>query len=107
MNDTKTLKYKVTLFAPIGDKNGELAVRIVGEQVEGELIVMHNHNYFCGSIRNDGSCEISGNIKTLSENVEYTASGYIRPQAVTLVLYAGGKKLLVTGEAINEGGNDS
>lgn len=107
MSDTKTLRYKVTLFAPIGDKNGELAVRAAGEQVEGELMVMQNKNYFCGSIKSDGSCMVSGNIRTLNDNVEYTASGYITPQAVTLVLYAGRKRLLVTGEAINEGGNDS
>lgn len=106
MNEAKTLRYDIVLAAPIGDKNGELTVSIINDHIEGELIIMHNRNYFCGSIDDEGSCEISGNIKTLNDNVEYSGSGYINGENVTLILNTGNRKLLVTGKK-TKGGKDT
>lgn len=108
MNENKqVLRYDVTLAAPIGDKKGELTVNIANDVIEGELLVMNSRNYFCGSIGVDGSCEISGNIKTLNADLEYSGSGYLNAETVTLILNTGNRKLLVTGKRSNEGGKNT
>ncbi|MGN1114739.1 MAG: hypothetical protein ACI4RC_06435 [Oscillospiraceae bacterium] len=105
MESTKRYHYDIIMTAPIGDKKGVLKVNIINNKIEGSLAVMKNENYFCGSIKSNGSCEVMGNIKTLTGTVEYHGEGYLDMQTVTLVLNAGNNSLVVTGKAIYEGGS--
>lgn len=107
MEKIKSRKYNIVLSAPIGDKKGVLNAHIFQDRLEGELIIMKNENYFCGTIQKNGSCEISGHIKTLSGIVDYSGTGYLDSKTVTLVLNTRNRNLIVTGEIQDKGGNDS
>lgn len=99
------LRYDIVLSAPIGDKKGTLEAEIDGERLEGRLIIMRNENYFCGTIGENGGCEISGRIKTLTGNVAYIGKGRLGGGSLALVLDTGKRKLVVTGEIGGKGGD--
>ncbi|MGN0607486.1 MAG: hypothetical protein ACI4JM_13290 [Oscillospiraceae bacterium] len=100
MKNIKRFQYKIVLSTSIGDKNGIMTADIVNDKLEGNLIVMKNENYFCGNIKPNGSCEISGCIKTLIGTVSYNGEGYIDEQSATLVLNTGKRKFVVSGKAL-------
>ena len=88
MVNIKKYQYEILLSTLIGNKNGILSVAVMQDKLEGSLIIMKNENHFCGTIKPDGSCEISGSIKTLTGSVDYHGDGYIDQQigAVFIVL---------------------
>lgn len=102
MGNIKSCQYEIVLSTPIGDKKGILTVNIVHDRIEGNLIVMKNENYYCGRIKPDGSCEISGRIRTLIGVVDYHGEGYIAEQTVTLVLNTGKRKFVVSGKTLKK-----
>ena len=105
MEKIKVYRYEIVLSAPIGDKKGFFTVDIIQDKIEGSLIIMSNKNYFCGTIKSNGSCEISGYIKTLTGIVDYHGSGYLDEENLTLVLNTGNRKLIVSGKALSKGGS--
>ncbi|MGN1133889.1 MAG: hypothetical protein ACI4RN_05465 [Oscillospiraceae bacterium] len=105
MDSIKRYNYNIIMAAPIGDKKGTLKVEIIDNKLEGSLVIMKNENYFYGSIKSNGSCEVMGDIKTLTGTVEYQGEGYLDMQTVTLVLNAGSNSLIITGKASDEGGS--
>lgn len=100
MVNIKKYQYEILLSTLIGNKNGILSVAVMQDKLEGSLIIMKNENHFCGTIKPDGSCEISGSIKTLTGSVDYHGDGYIDQQIVTLVLNTGKRKLFVSGKPL-------
>ncbi|MGN0632687.1 MAG: hypothetical protein ACI4JW_02350 [Oscillospiraceae bacterium] len=103
MDNIRNFEYEIVLSAPIGNKKGILSVNIARDKLEGDLIIMKNENHFCGSVKPDGSCVISGGIKTLIGAVDYHGEGYIDEQTVTLVLNTGKRKFVVSGNRLIKG----
>jgi hypothetical protein len=102
MENIRSFQYEIVLSTSIGDKKGIITINTVQDKLEGNLIIMKHKNYFCGTIKPNGSCEISGSIRTLIGTVDYHGEGYIDQQTVTLILNTGKRKFVVSGKALTK-----
>ncbi|MGN0575745.1 MAG: hypothetical protein ACI4J2_06905 [Ruminococcus sp.] len=102
MNSIRNYRYSIVLSTPIGEKKGIMTFDTFHDKIDGSLFIMRNENYFCGIIKSDGKCNISGSIKTLAGNVNYHAEGYIDEYTVTLVLNTGKRKFIISGELLQK-----
>ncbi len=99
--------YNITLSAPIGNKVGILSAEVQESRVQGILSIMEHDNPFIGTIDEEGNCEISGTLKTMLKNVAYRGIGFFDSKEVTICLKIKKRVLVLTGTAINSGGDDA
>lgn len=100
-----SFKYEIVLIAVIGDRHGTLSADITDNRINGVIHVMDQDNHFSGTVDEKGNCNISGTIKTLLRNAEYTAEGFLDKSRITLSLDINGKKMIIAGTAADNGGN--
>ena len=82
-------KYDVILYAPIGERSGQLLLRTEGRAVKGELKILRRSTELTGIICEDGSLEAEGELVTLMKRIPYSAEGRISGDDIQMTLYAG------------------
>lgn len=82
----KTSVYDVRLGTPVGKRKGIMTVHIDGGRVYGVLDILGHSESFDGSISREGSCIITGIVKTLMRTVNYIASGFIKDSELSLTV---------------------
>ena len=94
-------RYRICLFAPLGDRKGTIVLRVTQGRVEGWLDVMNEKNGLSGVLSEDGQLTISGVIRTLVSTMHYTATGMISGRRILLNLKTdSGAYYPVSGEEI-------
>lgn len=78
--------YDVTMRTPIGDRYGSMNVTVNQNHVDGILTILKKATPFAGSICEDGSCRISGQLITLMRTIPYEAVGRITKSSLWLIL---------------------
>lgn len=99
--------YKIQMRTPLGIKHGLLQMRKAGDQISGYLSVMKHSEPFRGTIEANGYCRFSGRMITLLNVIEYTASGYMDSEYISLLLEGGHNMYQITGMACLEGEEES
>ncbi len=90
-------KYDVILYAPIGERSGELLLRTEGGSVRGELKILRRSIELTGIIREDGSLEVEGELVTLMRRIPYSAEGRMSGDDIQMTLHAGRSTYELTG----------
>jgi hypothetical protein len=73
----------------IGPRKGKADFRINDGIVEGDLSLLGQTRRCIGVINDSGVCTLSGKIRTLMQEINYTATGYLDEQKINLVLCGG------------------
>lgn len=91
--------YAIEMQTPLGIKRGTIKVKIEQNEISGFLDVMNHSEPFRGSIDANGDCEFTGHIITLMRTIEYTASGKMDEDRVSLLIQGERNVFQVTGTA--------
>ena len=78
--------YDVIMRTPIGARYGRISVTIENNKIDGILVILKKSNPFCGSINENGDCQIKGEVKTLLRTIPYDATGKITEENIVLKL---------------------
>lgn len=92
--------YEITMQTRIGPRYGTMSVQCNEGEINGFLDLLEQHNFFSGSVDEQGVCQISGQLKTLMRTIFYSATGKITNDFVSLRLQAKNEEFKVTGTAI-------
>lgn len=78
--------YRISLATQIGIRTGNLLLSVIGNRIDGTLDILGQHQHCTGVLGNDGSCTLTGQLKTLCSVYEYTATGHFDENNVLLNL---------------------
>ena len=81
-----TVIYDVRLLTPVGKRKGIMTVRKENDRVYGTLDIFSHSESFDGSLSSEGSCIITGTVKTLMRTINYIASGFINGSELSLTV---------------------
>lgn len=79
-------RYAVTIRTLLGPRRGVMEWEISGETAAGFLTLLGHREPFSGAIGADGCCRLEGRMVTILRTVAFSASGYVTPRTVELVL---------------------
>lgn len=68
-------KYQISLHTPLGTRKGTLTMSISGQHIDGILYILNEQSTFSGIVLPDGTCQISGNLKTLVSTIPFQGKG--------------------------------
>lgn len=85
-NRSATLIYDVRLSTPVGKRKGIMTVHKENGRVHGTLDILGHNESFDGCVSKEGSCIITGTVKTLMRTINYIASGYINDSSLSLTV---------------------
>ena len=88
--------YDVELSTPLGKRSGSLHLSVFGERFCGTLDLMKAENAIRGQTSNDGSCRVTGSIRTRMGTYCFEGEGRILPERIEL-LRCGSIKLPLRG----------
>lgn len=89
--------YEVTLDAPLGKKRGILMLNAIAGDCRGVLSLMSFSNPVNGTVDADGACTLMGRMRTLMQNLPFTAEGQIDLNGLELTLHWGGRSYALHG----------
>lgn len=82
----KELCYDVILYAPIGERAGEIILLCDRGKVNGRLILLEQTTELEGTVDGEGNLEIEGEIITVMRKKSYSARGRISDYDIYLTL---------------------
>lgn len=85
-NPSVTVIYDVRLMTPVGKRKGIMTVHKEHGRVYGVLDILGHSESFDGYISAEGSCVITGIVKTLMRTINYIASGFINDSELSLTV---------------------
>lgn len=94
--------YTVTLSVPLGTRDGKLCLQEDNGKVTGWLEVMNHRNPLSGTLSQDGTILLEGKIKTLINSIDYTASGTLCENKISLNVKAGKDVYSAVGEEVSQ-----
>ncbi len=97
--DKNVRSYNIQMDTQIGPRYGRITVTNESNKLNGTIEILEHIEPFEGIIDNEGKCEISGRIVTLTRTILYTARGTITPNALSLLLYGDKSIYKITGSA--------
>ena len=96
--------YDIILETQIGAKRGNLSLDIDRGTVEGQLTVLEKEEPCRGRVDEQGNCRLQGRLVTLTQVIDYSATGSIGEQGVHLTLLGGGRKYFLYGACTSSDG---
>ena len=94
--------YKIEMKTPI-IRNGTMFVQITGNEIRGNLDLMEHSQPFYGNVNKNGTCNIQGNIITLTKTIAYHAIGEMTKEKISLKVYTNQDTFYIAGkEEYNE-----
>lgn len=90
--------YDITLDAPLGQKCGILVLSAITGEFRGVLSLMTFHNPVYGAANSGGECTLMGRMRTLMQNLPFTAEGKIHPDGLELTVHWDGKNYPLHGK---------
>lgn len=85
-NNPVTMIYDVRLSTPVGKRKGIMTVHKEHGRVYGTLDILGHSESFEGCLSSEGSCIITGTVKTLMRTINYIASGFINDSELSLTV---------------------
>lgn len=85
-NNPVTVIYDIRLSTPIGKRKGIMTVYKEHGRVYGTLNILGHSESFEGCLSSEGSCIITGTVKTLMRTINYIASGFINGSDLSLTV---------------------
>lgn len=82
-------KYDVILYAPMGERSGELVLCKEGSAVRGELRILGQSTKLTGTVYEGGRIKAEGELITPMRRMLYFAEGQISEQEIQMTLHAG------------------
>ena len=79
-------KYRICITVPLGERVGTMMIKEKDDCIDGWIDIMNERNTISGIVSSDGQVVFSGTLKTLMNNFNFTASGYVKDKAITLTL---------------------
>ncbi len=98
--------YTVELESELGKRNGTMQVFISGSKINGVLSILNHSEPFWGYIDTDGKCVLNGKIVTLIREFNYTATGTILSESISLDIYSDKSKFKLKGSVYNIAKNE-
>lgn len=89
--------YDVELSMPLGKRSGSLRLSVFGARFCGTLDLMKAENAIRGQTSNDGSCRVTGSIRTRMSTYRFEGEGRILPERIELLLRCRSIKLPLRG----------
>ncbi len=78
--------FDVRLSTTVGKRKGMMTVHKRNGKLNGTLDILGHSESFDGFISDDGSCIITGTVKTLMRTINYIASGFINESELSLTV---------------------
>lgn len=95
--------YKIEMKTPIGIRHGTMYVKITGNEIRGYLDLMEHSEPFYGNVNKNGTCNIQGNIITLTKTIAYHAVGEMTKEDISLEVHTKQDTFYIVGkEEYNE-----
>ncbi len=94
--------YNIVMKTPVGSRHGTISLCIINNKIYGTLNLLGHSEAFTGSVENDGTCSIHGNLVTLIRRIDYTAVGKISRDTIELSLREERNIFKITGVAVPE-----
>lgn len=91
--------YDIILKTEIGDKKGQLALKINQNIVEGMCTLLGFTEPCSGFIDEKGNCTLRGRLKNFRAVYDYMGAGYVDGSQIDLVLNSGRKRFRLIGAA--------
>ena len=91
--------YDIVVETELGERRGRLALHREAEGCRGMLHLLRADNEIRGEITGDGTVRLAGRIRTLLQNIPFTAYGQLDAQRIALTLCYGRRRLPIHGEA--------
>lgn len=79
--------YKIEMKTPIGIRYGTMYVQTTGNEIKGYLDLMEHSEPFYGNVNKNGTCNIQGNIITLTKTIAYHAVGEMTKEEISLEVH--------------------
>ncbi len=95
---SKEYSYRISLATQIGTRTGNLLLSVIGNKIDGILDIFGHCQHCTGELGDDGSCTLSGQLKTLRSVYDYTATGRFDENNVLLNLNYEHGILLLAGQ---------
>ncbi len=92
--------YDVVMETQLGNRKGTLCVRRKQEEIKGCLNILGHKNPVVGTVAEDGTYALKGELITLVRTIPFLAQGYADEKAVRLTLHCPNNIFYMTGTAI-------
>ncbi|MGN0480019.1 MAG: hypothetical protein ACI4EV_00450, partial [Lachnospiraceae bacterium] len=93
-----------SMVTPIGTRQGTMSVMLEQNKISGTLDILENTGNFHGTVNDDDCCTIEGSIISLTQTIEYIATGKITKDKISLQLKGKKNTFLLFGvAALTEG----
>lgn len=99
-------QYRITLQTPIGERYGRMSVNREDRRVEGLLSVLKKGAPFYGTVSENGTCRIWGELISLMQTIAYEGTGQIGEDFLHLTLKSGQNQFELFGKSMSDGGED-
>lgn len=94
--------YNCVLHTRIGKRTGKVSVEITGNTISGELDILNHMELLSGILCEDGSCQMSGMLHSLTKQIPFVAAGEVNPDSLKLTLTGEQNTYRLTGTAVKE-----
>lgn len=94
--------YQITMTVPLGERKGSMTVYEDKGILNGTLSILGRNELFSGTLKSNGTCEITGKLVSLLQTMPYQAIGKMNKERIILDIYSGQEKISILGKGVND-----